>query len=182
MVIWFVIIKKEKFVESILIEYNVLMITNLNDLYTWVSCLNMLKIGPVFWLCYSWLIACENRLRSRLMQCLQEQGKIRSSIENNCWFPEQSKNREQGWSTAQNEKGWQLLQKIFKPPRMFPGFKNLCIFIDYFFINSCVNVKQESLNYTHSRKGFLGIGFEHYLRNRLRTVIQAVPKLKNGSY
>jgi len=33
-VIWFVIIKKGKFVESILIGYDVLVITNQNDLYT----------------------------------------------------------------------------------------------------------------------------------------------------
>ena len=27
--------------------------------------------------------------------------------------------------------------------------------IDYFFIDSCVNAKKESLNHTYSRKGFL---------------------------
>ena len=36
---------------------------------------------------------------------------------------------------------------------------------------------------THTlRKGFLGKGLEHYLRNRLRLVSLAVPKLKHGSY
>jgi len=34
MVIWFVIIKKGEFIESILLGYSVLMITNLNDVYT----------------------------------------------------------------------------------------------------------------------------------------------------
>jgi len=125
------------------------MITNLNDLYTWVSCSNRLKTGPIFWLCYSWLISIENRLRSRLIHCLQEQDKIRSLVETNRWFPEQAEIREPGWS----------MRQVGSPYTKFSShlgcFKNLCNFYWLiFFIDSCVNAKQESLNYMHTKERF----------------------------
>ena len=112
------------FVESILIGDNVLMITNLNDLYTLVSWPNRLKIGPLSWLCYSWLIAIENRVRSRLMHCLQEQDEIRSLDKVNRWFPGQVKNKEPGWSMRQ------VGSRCTKFSSHLRCFKNLCIFIN----------------------------------------------------
>ena len=128
------------------------MVTNLNDQYIWVSWRNRLQTGTIIRLCYNWLIAFENRLKSRHLHCLQEQDKIWSSVETNCWFPEQSKNREQRWSTAQVEIGWQPLQDIFKPPRIVARI--LVFLLIIFFIDSYINVKQESLNYTHSKERF----------------------------
>ena len=54
MVIWFVNVKKEEFVEPILIRYKVLMITNTNAIYTWVCWSNRLNIVFVLhWNCFT---------------------------------------------------------------------------------------------------------------------------------
>ena len=136
-------------VEYILIGYNVLMITNLNDLYTWVSCPNRLKTGPISGPCYSWRIVIENWLKSRPIHCLQEQDKIMFSVESNKWFPEQAEIREPGWSMRQ------VGSCCTKFSSHLGCFKNLCnSYWLIFFIDSCVNAKQESLNYIHTKERF----------------------------
>ena len=176
MVIWFVIIKKEEFVESILIGYNVLMITNRNDLYIWACWPNRLKTG-VYFECatVNWLQlrtgwdqdsynVCKNRIRScpQLRLTDDSQNRLRSGSQGDLW------------------------DRLAAATRNFQAtrcFKNLCNFYWLiFFIDSCVNAKQESLNCIHTEKRFSGKGLEHYLRNRLRTMIKGVPKLKRNNY
>ena len=129
-------------VESILIGYTVLMITNLNDLYTWVSWPNKVENRTYTLTMLEWLMAFENRLRSTTRGCLQEPEEGDFS---------QAKNRAPGWSAAQDEIGRQPLQDDFKPPSCV---KNLCIFIDYFLYKFLCKCQQESLNHTHSKERF----------------------------
>jgi len=135
------------------------MITNLNDLYTWVSWPNWLKTRTYILAMLEWLIAFENRVRSRLIQCLQEHDKIRSSVEVNSWFPYQAEIREPGWSTRQ------VGRCCKKFSSQLSCFKNICNFYWLiFFIDSCINAKQESLNYIHTK--------ERFSWKRLRTLSQ----------
>jgi len=99
-----------------------------------------------------WLIAIENRLRLRHWPWLVEQDKISFSARTNCWFQEHSKNRTHGWSAAQHKIGWQPLQVDFKPPKL--NQESLYFYFLNCLIDSCVNVNQESLDYTHIKEWF----------------------------
>ena len=96
-------------VESILLGYSVLMITNLNDEYTWVSWPKQVENRTYTLTMLEWLIAFEKRLRSCTRGWLQEPEQEDFS---------QAKNKALGWSTAQDEIGRQSLQDDFKPPKL----------------------------------------------------------------
>ena len=97
----------EKFiniVEYILIGYNVLMITNLNDTYIWVSWPNRLQTGLIVdyvdWL----LLRTGCNIRSGHWPWLKVQDKISCSYEPKRWFQEQSRNKKHKviWRTTQD--------------------------------------------------------------------------------
>ena len=65
-----------------------------------------------------------------------ELDKIRCTDVSSGWFQEQCKTKEPRWSEEQHELGWQPMHVDFKPPKS--DYKNLCIFIVYVIIDSCV--------------------------------------------
>ena len=118
-------------VESILIGYNVLMITNLSDEYTWVSWSNRLQIGLI--VDYAeWLqLRTGWDMRSRHWPWLEEQDKISCLDKPNCWFQEQSKNKNHRWSEEQHKIGWQPMHVDFKLPRSVSRIFVFLLFISF---------------------------------------------------
>jgi len=109
------------YVESILIGCSVLMITNLNDTYTWASWPNRFANRLYSWLC--WLIAYENKVWSKITTLTLiadtdwEQDKISCSDVSSGWFQKLPKIKEPGWSAEKHKLGWQPLHVDFKSPR-----------------------------------------------------------------